>query len=182
MRQIALIFFVAHFLIGCSQPQESGSRMIKLYLQGNGVTQYWETWENDGVHTIHWGRLGERGESKELRNFLFRSASKTVNAEIRKKESEGYREVSIDEHHVLLIEYPVEGIGNSTDLDKRHNLESRMNETLGWTGLGYCDGGSIGSGTMEVCCFVIDFEVAKKVIENDLKETEFLDYSRIYKE
>jgi hypothetical protein len=63
-----------------------------------------------------------------------------------------------------------------------HELEDRMNETLGWTGLGNCDGGSIGSGTMEVCCFVVDFKIAKHVIEEDLKNTRFADYSRIYDE
>ncbi|WP_244951636.1 hypothetical protein [Pseudoalteromonas luteoviolacea] len=57
-----------------------------------------------------------------------------------------------------------------------------MNETLGWTGLGHCDGGSIGSGTMEVCNYVVDFKVAKTVIENDLKGTEFENYTRIYDE
>src|SRR5262249_42675093 len=53
---------------------------------------------------------------------------------------------------------------------------------LGWTGLGNCDGGSIGSGTMEVCCFVVDFKIARRVIEDDLKNTKFADYSRIYDE
>ena len=43
-------------------------------------------------------------------------------------------------------------------------------------------GGSIGSGTMEVCCFVVDFELAKTVIEADLKDTEFADFTRIYDE
>jgi hypothetical protein len=57
-----------------------------------------------------------------------------------------------------------------------------MDETLGWTGLGHCDGGSIGSGTMEVCCLVVDFQIAKKVIQKDLAKTEFSDYSRIFEE
>lgn len=57
-----------------------------------------------------------------------------------------------------------------------------MNETLGWTGLGSCDGGSMGSGTMEVCNLVVDFERAQKVIRADLAETEFANYSRIYLE
>lgn len=73
-------------------------------------------------------------------------------------------------------------MGSKEDVEKRHRLEDRMNETLGWTGLGNCDGGSIGSGTMEVCCFVVDFEIAKKVIEKDLKVTEFGDFSKIYDE
>ncbi|OIQ72763.1 hypothetical protein GALL_456080 [mine drainage metagenome] len=35
---------------------------------------------------------------------------------------------------------------------------------------------------MEVCCYVVDFEIAKKVIEQDLKDTEFANYTRIYDE
>lgn len=54
-----------------------------------------------------------------------------------------------------------------------------MDETLGWTGLGHCDGGSIGGGTMEVCCYVVDFEIAKNIVERDLSNTEFSDYIRI---
>ena len=68
------------------------------------------------------------------------------------------------------------------DLDKRHKLEDKMNEVLGWTGLGHCDGGSIGSGSMEACCFVVDFDVAKNVIEKILKGTELENYTKIYDE
>ena len=81
-----------------------------------------------------------------------------------------------------MIEYAVEGMGTTEDLDKRHRLEERMNETLGWTGLGNCDGGSIGSGTMEVCCLVVDFIVAAKVVSADLAGTEFSNFTRVYKE
>ncbi len=45
-----------------------------------------------------------------------------------------------------------------------------------------CDGGSIGSGTMEVCNFVVDFEMARHVIEEDLVNTEFANYTRIFDE
>jgi hypothetical protein len=76
----------------------------------------------------------------------------------------------------------VAGGGSRPVMSMRHALEERMNETLGWTGLGYCDGGSIGSGTMDVCCFVVDFKIAKRVIEKDLKNTKFADYSRIFDE
>lgn len=81
-----------------------------------------------------------------------------------------------------MIEYQIDGMGSEGDLSKRHQVEDRMNETLGWTGLGACDGGSIGSGTMEVCNFVVDFDVAKKVVEEDLAGTEFANYTRIYRE
>ncbi len=42
------------------------------------------------------------------------------------------------------------------DLDKREKVEQCMNECLGWKGFGFCDGGDIGSGTMNVFCLVVD--------------------------
>ena len=34
---------------------------------------------------------------------------------------------------------------------------------------------------MEIKCVVVDFNIAKKVIEEELKNTEFADYAGIYK-
>jgi hypothetical protein len=73
-------------------------------------------------------------------------------------------------------------MGSPEDIEKRNRLQSRMDGILGWKGLGHCDGGSIGNGTMEVCCFVVDFDIAKSAIEKELEGTEFADYIRIYDE
>jgi len=156
--------------------------MIKLYRKSEDGIHYWETWNHDGVHTIHWGKLGERGQSEKLNNSLFRSATKAVEAELAEKKGEGFQEIHDENHHTLIIEYAVQHMGTAKDLEKRHSLEERMSETLGWTGLGHCDGGSIGSGTMEVCCYVVDFDIAKRVIEADLRGTEYGDYTKIYRE
>jgi len=153
----------------------------KLYRFADGKKEYWETWENgDGSHTIHWGELGSRGESKVVRSSFFLKAEKTLQKEIAALSEQGFHAIDLDEHHTLLIEYAVAGMGDAQDFEKRHRLEERMNETLGWTGLGSCDGGSIGSGTMEVCSYVVDFDLAKTVIERDLVGTDFENYSRIY--
>lgn len=157
--------------------------MIKLYKDQNGKRTYWEAWDDgDGDFTVHWGELGELGTSEVVRSSFFKKAEKKIENEIAEKRSEGYRESDPEAEHTLLIEYTVDGFGNEEDLSKRHALEDRMNQTLGWVGLGHCDGGSIGSGTMEVCCFVVDFDLAKKVIEKDLAGTEFADYTRVYEE
>jgi predicted DNA-binding WGR domain protein len=81
--------------------------MIKLYRKWQDGIHYWETWDHDGVHTIHWGKLGERGQSKELTNSLFRSATKAVQAQMEEKKAEGYQEIPVEEHHVLIIEHAV---------------------------------------------------------------------------
>ena len=157
--------------------------MIKLYKSVDGNVYYWETWEEDKKSsTVHWGKLGTTGESELLKTDRNASVTAKVQQLLDEKRQNGYNEIAFEDHYTLLIEYKVEGMGTKADVAKRHELEDRMNETLGWTGLGHCDGGSIGSGTMEVCCFVVDFELAKRIIEEDLRNTKFSDYTRIYDE
>ena len=159
---------------GCIQTKDF--TMIKLYKLQNGTMQYWETWENNGIYTIHSGEIGNKGNSIEIKDEFMKSARKVVEKEMEKQKTEGFSEIPDDDLKRLLIEYKIEGMGNEADLEKRHKLEDRMNETLGWTGLGNCDGGSIGSGTMEVCCLVVDFEKAKRIVEEDLTGTEFSNF------
>lgn len=125
---------------------------------------------------VHWGMLGTKGDTKTINSTSLRKK------EIDRLTSEGFRPINPEAHATLMIEYAIAGMGTSADLDKRHRLEERMNETLGWTGLGACDGGSTGSGTMEVCNLVVDFQLAKTVIEKDLEGTEFGNFTRIYDE
>ncbi len=156
--------------------------MLKLYKLTDNQLHYWETWDKDEKTAIvHWGVVGQRGQDKEVKSGLFSNFRKTVQKEINKKLKDGYVEFGEDKLSFLEIEYKIDGFGTEQDLEKRHRLENKLDEILGWTGLGHTDGGSIGSGTMEVGCMVVDFEIAKKVIEVNLKNTEFADYTRIFK-
>jgi hypothetical protein len=156
--------------------------MLKLYKRIKRVLHYHEAWA-DGARIIeHWGIVGERGKTTLHKRNKKRSEQQNLKQVLSRPLADGFEPIEVDDHAILLIEYPVKGMGTTRDLDKRHALEDRMNETLGWTGLGNCDGGSIGSGTMEVCCFVVDFKIARRVIEKDIKGTKFADYARIYDE
>jgi predicted DNA-binding WGR domain protein len=154
--------------------------MIKLYKLIDAKLHYWEAWENNKKSaTIHWGIVGERGQDKKIKNGFFSNFQNTIQKEIDEKIKDGYAEFDEDKSSFLDIEYKIDGFGTDQDIDKRHRLEEYLNELLGWTGLGEIDGGSIGGGTMEVGCIVVDFEIAKKTIEYNLKNTEFGDYLRI---
>ena len=155
--------------------------MEKLYKRVDGVLYYHEAWAHGGVLVEHWGVVGERGKTRKT-TLKETSGEHAIAEALRPDREDGFAPVSTNDHVRLLIEYKVDGFGAGTDLDKRHAVEDRLNETLGWRGLGICDGGSIGSGTMEVCCFVVDFEIAKRVIAADLATTKFADYTRIYDE
>lgn len=156
---------------------------MKLYKRIGNKIHYWETWDiNDNMGATHKGIVGQRGDYIEIKSGLFSSFRKQIQKEIDQYFKQGYQEVDIEDHFTLLIEFTVDGMGTREDLEKRTRLQDRMDDILGWTGLGHCDGGSIGSGTMEVCCYVIDFDIAKSVIEENLKETEFSNYNRIFDE
>jgi hypothetical protein len=157
--------------------------MIKLYKQIDNEFHYWESWEKDkNTGIVHKGIVGTKGNFREVKSGFSTNFHEKIQKEIFEQTENGFRPIEPENHSRLLIEFNVDGMGTEKDVDKRNGLQSRMDETLGWTGLGFCDGGSIGSGTMEVCCFVVDFEVAKKVIENDLNGTEHSNYNRIYNE
>lgn len=157
--------------------------MVKLYRFANDKKEYWETWRNeDGSHTVHWGGLGTIGESKTVKSSLLRRAETIVQKDIDMLVNQGFQPLDIEDHANLIVEYAIPDNGTNEDIDKRYRLQDLMNEVLGWTGLGICDGGSIGNGTMEVCNLVVDFELAKFTIEQSLIGTEFADYTRIYDE
>lgn len=156
---------------------------MKLYRLSKSGSAYWEAWDMDKNRAIiHWGILGERGKSREVRSTLFSSFRKKLEKEAQEYLDNGYSAVAEEDHRLLSIEFKIKGHGSPEDLEKRIRLENRMNETLGWTGLGHCDGGSIGSGSMEIACYVVDFELAKSIIIRDLIDTEFANYTRIFEE
>jgi hypothetical protein len=150
----------------------------RFFKTDNNTLYYWETWETDEKSAIcHWGIVGETGEHVEH----FDSYKKIVKNEIAKKLKEGYEETPDEDFDVMEIIYKIRGMGSDKDEDKIVRLEEKMNELLGWLGLGYCDGFSIGGGTMDVCCVVIDFEIAQNAIADSLKDTEFANYKEIVK-
>ncbi len=158
--------------------------MLKLYRFSDTKKEYWETWKEDkGTHLVHWGELGTRGEFRTVKTQGTLKAKDVVEAEAQAMQAQGFAEIDEDARFRLIVEYAIDGMGTTDDVDMRHKLEDRLNETLGWTGLGHCDGGSIGSGTMEVCCFVVDFEIAREVVAADLADSKkFADYTRIFDE
>ncbi|QDH70755.1 hypothetical protein [Marilutibacter alkalisoli] len=158
--------------------------MLKLYKQIDGKLHYNEAWaepENEAI-VEHWGVIGEKGETKNHPLAPDLDEDEQISLVLSSAAENGFAPFDDDDMRILLVEYAVEGMGTKADVKKRQDLEGVLNESLGWTGLGHCDGGSIGSGTMEACCYVVDFGIAKDVLIKDLAETRFGDYTRIYDE
>ncbi|MEO7719405.1 MAG: hypothetical protein ABIY70_24650 [Capsulimonas sp.] len=140
--------------------------MIKLF---KAPDSYWEGWVHDSALTIHWGRVGEKGEAKTGRPvsgdpqpFLEQFAAE--------QRAEGFRDRTDEDYTDFVIQYRIDGFGSENDIGRRHEIESLMDECLGWTGNGHCDGGDIGSGSMNVFCMVFDVQAAYRTIWSELTE------------
>lgn len=68
----------------------------------------------------------------------------------------GYSEIPLELHAQMIVQYRVGGHGRAGDLEKLTIVEGVLNECLGWTGNGHCDGHDIGSGSMNAFCLVLD--------------------------
>jgi hypothetical protein len=157
--------------------------MTKLYRRSpDGALDYHEAWVRDGEITEHWGRVGSTGDQRVHPLPDRRKGRAELARILAPARQSGFSELADCDYARLLVEYEIEGMGTPADVDKRSRLEDLLNELLGWTGLGHCDGGSIGSGTMEACCFVVDFEIAKRVVQDGLAGTEFAGFARIFDE
>jgi len=157
--------------------------MLKLYKRIDNQLHYWETWDTDHKSAIiHWGIVGTKGQKREVKSGLFSSLTKKVRNEIAIKLKEGYEELYDDNKDYLDICYKVvDNSANEEELSKQNRLRAYLNELLHKTGisLGTEAGHGYGEGFIFLCFPVVDFDIAKKVIEEELKNTEFSDYSEI---
>lgn len=146
---------------------------FKLYRRVEGGLEYHEAWPAPSSVVEHRGLCGDRGQSREHTApteddqvaLLAR-----LKAELGK---EGFRSIPMSRHAQVIVESAIEGFGTSADIALRHRLEDFLSETVGWLGLGHCDGGSSGSGSMEVVCMVVDAAIAVAAINQELAGSAF---------
>src|SRR5262245_45169521 len=105
--------------------------MEKLYKRVDAVLHYREAWAHGGMLVEHWGVVGERGKTRKTTLPKETSGEHAIAEALRPAIKDGFAPVSMNDHVRLLVEYRVDGFGVGTDLDKRHALEERLNETLG---------------------------------------------------
>lgn len=79
-------------------------------------------------------------------------------------------------HYSLIVQYRVDGWGSPADLKKRHRLSDLLGDCLEETENGYCDGGDIGSGSINIFLEeVIDPQRACDTIVAALQESDDLE-------
>lgn len=141
--------------------------MIKLVKEVDNELMYWEAWKDGKTIIVHYGVVGDTGETEEVNLKLFEKADMVMEKLVEEKLNVGYEVLDEEELIEFVVQYPYEENEMEAALDKRKIVEDLMNECLGWTGNGSSDGGDIGSGSANVFNYVIDVEKALKTTINE---------------
>lgn len=156
---------------------QAGPSPFRLYQRVGGQLCYHEAWPAEDCVMEHRGVCGERGQIRDHPAPDAKAQTgvlKTLKAGAR---ALGFRPIAPSRHHGLLVEVAIDGFGKADDVDRRHALEDFLDEVTAGLGLGHCDGGSTGSGSMEAYCLVVDFPLAKAAIETALAGSPFADFT-----
>ncbi|MEM1152289.1 MAG: hypothetical protein AAGI03_17380, partial [Pseudomonadota bacterium] len=150
--------------------------MFRLYKRDERgrITHYHEVWVEPKNRRIivHWGAVGDQGEAEPFRIKLLRPLERQVEDLLKPARDAGFSELERSEERVLVVEFTEDGFGDLGDLDKRDALEERLNEVLGWTGLGWCEDSRLDGAHLEAICFVVDFDRAASVVADGLAGSE----------
>ena len=160
--------------------------MIRLYKsdESGAPVAYHEAWVEPQHRRIveHWGYVGEAGETATHRVHIFGSLEKQFAAVLEGARELGFRELPESAYATLIVEFALTGEGSIADQDKQEDVSDALTEKLGWLGLGYCEEGHVTADTIEICCRVLNVDLAKTTISEALDGSVFADYSRIYQE
>ncbi len=164
------IYFAAH------EHQGPAPLATKFYRRDGSKLRYREAWADGSDVVTHIGICGERGELSSHPANSLQAQRKLMAAFGDAAAADGFKQMPEERLIGLLVRKALAKAPTEADLRRRHELEDFLNETTGWLGLGHCDGGSIGAGSIEAFCLVVDYEIAAAAISRELAASGFSDF------
>lgn len=168
---------IASYLRHSAREQSPIPEMFKLHMRAGGRLCYYEAWFAENQVVEHWGDCGERGETSSRPVASPGQAVAALDKLKRDARSRGFAAIPPSRLKGLLVERAIDGFGSREQLEVRHRLQEFLDDRLGWLGLGHCDGGSTGSGSMEAHCLVVDAELALTAVRRELASSAFSDFN-----
>ncbi|WP_338023467.1 hypothetical protein [Archangium primigenium] len=150
--------------------------VLRLYKKEGDTLRYWEAWVHERSITVHWGTVGQTGEEKVVPVPADEEDPDMAVAQLAEPlVDQGYEDPDLEEMHPLVLQYALKGKGTGQDFEKRHEVESLLNDTLGWTGNGEVEGAESQPGRMNVYFRVMDVDIAVRTLRESLEEEGLLE-------
>jgi hypothetical protein len=151
--------------------------MFRLYKRDESgrVIAYHEAWAEPRRRRIveHWGALGDAGQTEVHRIWFFRSLEQQFEAILGPARGIGFEVLEPGDYQTLTVAY-----ADEADFDSDAAAD-RINEILGWTGLGYCEDDDDESDEIIITCRIVDYDMAKEALIAALSDSEFAGYTRM---
>jgi predicted DNA-binding WGR domain protein len=91
--------------------------MIKLIKKIDETVHYWEVWNDRKVLTVHYGTVGEEGESEEVKVPLFKSTEKVMARLADQRLEEGYEPIDEEILPEIIVQHKNAGLTMEKVLD-----------------------------------------------------------------
>jgi hypothetical protein len=148
--------------------------MIELYKREPDGFHYWRAWRYRRIVVTNWGKAGEKGRTHQIRLRKGQTAKAVMEEAARSFIARGFAPIDLDSHATIAVQYRLQGWGSVADLERRRQIEEVLTECLASTCNGFCDGGDLGSGEMNLYCLVLNTEAAKTALVYTLRKNRFL--------
>ncbi|MEL8055559.1 MAG: hypothetical protein AAGK66_05360 [Pseudomonadota bacterium] len=150
--------------------------MFRLYKRDkeNELRAYYEVWAEPARRRIieHWGVVGEAGETETHRIWFFGGLEKQFEKIMAPARAQGFEEIALGDYETLIVMF--------TDQDdvptpqESASVADRINEILGWTGLGFCHSDEVSGKDIDLTCRVIDAGLARGLIQTETADDDLL--------
>lgn len=131
--------------------------------------EYWHVWEDDANIYTYQGVLGFEGQGTAI-PVLNENKDNVLSHLLDDVKRNGFLEVQEDALFTIVVQFPVAGWGSEADLDARIKLEDSLGAELRRTGNGDCDGGDIGSGSINIFLTAVNKDLAISTLLRSLEE------------
>ncbi|MEM7494398.1 MAG: hypothetical protein AAF296_13545 [Pseudomonadota bacterium] len=150
--------------------------MFRLYKRDDEglIRAYYEVWAEPARRRIieHWGVVGDAGETETHRIWLFGGLGKQFEKIMAPARAQGFEEIVLSDYETLALLFFDEE-GEPTPQESA-SVADRVNEILGWTGLGFCDADVIVDQSVDLTCRVVDLVMARGLIESEAESDDLL--------
>jgi hypothetical protein len=148
---------------------------MKLYRRTVDGLSYWEVWSSDQTITFHWGRVGERGQTRRVEVGPNQSEEPVIGEAVAEMRAMGFAPLPSALLREVVVQFLLdeEDIGSEAEnLEFLRGLKCLLDDCLGWTGNGRCTGGDMGTkelDSLNLFCQVVDPEVAVATLAAELE-------------
>lgn len=144
--------------------------MFRLYKSDeDGVPRaYYEVWAEPARRRIveHWGVVGEPGETEVHRIWFFGGLETQIEKIMAPARAQGFEELPRGQYRTLIVRAVSKSSENISDEDEA--FADRLNEVMGWTGLGECHEATAIESGLEAECDTVDAELCQRILAESL--------------